>query len=519
MESEPLVLTLDFGTQSVRALIIDKLGNTLACVKEPYEQAYFSIKTGYCEQYPSYYWDKLCKVCKKLTKEQKELMDRVKCISMTCFRDTSVLLDENNEVIRPAILWLDQRLAEGKRKLPLLNRFLFKVVGMTDTIEMNMKRTAANWIQENEPENWAKTKHYVNISTYFVYRLVGDLVDSIGNQTGHYPIDFKHKKWYGKHALKQPIFGVSKEKCCRIVEAGDVLGRITKKCSEETGLKEGLVLIATGADKACETIGTGCLTKDMASISYGTASSIEVSNKKYIEPEQFLPSYPAAIPNLYNMEVQVYRGYWMITWFTKEFAKQESAEATIEKLAVEEYMNKKLLEVNPGCDGLVLQPYWGPGLKKPNARGAIIGFSDCHTLYHLYRAIIEGIAYALRDGLEGIERRQHAKVKEIAVSGGGSQSDAICQITADIFGVPVFRVQTYETASLGCAIVGYKYLGVYNSYEDAVKNMVRRSKIFYPNMDNHEKYDYLFKKVYLKMFGRLSDMYVDLKKFSKKYSD
>ena len=101
MESEPLVLTLDFGTQSVRALIIDKLGNTLACVKEPYEQAYFSIKTGYCEQYPSYYWEKLCKVCKKLTSEQKELMDRVKCISMTCFRDTSVLLDENNEVIRP----------------------------------------------------------------------------------------------------------------------------------------------------------------------------------------------------------------------------------------------------------------------------------------------------------------------------------------------------------------------------------------------------------------------------------
>ena len=112
MKLEPLVLTLDFGTQSVRALIIDKLGNTLACVKEPYEQAYFSIKTGYCEQYPSYYWDKLCKVCKKLTKEQKELMNRVKCISMTCFRDTSVLLDENNEVIRPSILWLDQRLAE-----------------------------------------------------------------------------------------------------------------------------------------------------------------------------------------------------------------------------------------------------------------------------------------------------------------------------------------------------------------------------------------------------------------------
>lgn len=514
MNNEPLVLTLDFGTQSVRALIINKSGETLAAEKAVYEQAYFSLKPGYCEQHPTYYWEKLCKVCKKITAEHADLMEQVKCISMTCFRDTAVLLDENNEVIRPSILWLDQRMAEGKKKLPLLNRFLFWIVGMSETADMNNRRTAAVWLQENEPENWKKVRHYVNISTYLVYRLVGELVDSVGNQVGHYPIDFKRKKWYKKSALKAPVFGVDPKLCCRIVEAGKPLGKITKKCSEETGLKEGLVLIATGADKACETIGTGCLTKDKASISYGTASTVEVSNKRYIEPEQFLPAYPAAIPNLYNMEVQIYRGYWMITWFSHEFAKQESVEASIEKLAVEEYLNKKLMEIKPGCDGLVLQPYWGPGLKRPNARGAIIGFSDCHTLYHVYRSIIEGIAYGLRDGLEGIQRRQHHKIKEIAVSGGGSQSDAICQITADIFGKPVFRVQTYETASLGCAIVGYKYLGVYKTYEEAVEHMVKRSITFEPNEENYKKYNKLFKKVYLKMFGRLSDIYKYIKKNS-----
>lgn len=518
MNENSLVLTLDFGTQSVRALIIDKDGQVLVNVKEQYEQAYFSIKPGYCEQYPQYYWDKLCKVCKELTANHKDLMDRVTCVSMTCFRDSSVLLDENNEVIRPSILWLDQRMAEGKKKLPLLQRVLFKIVGMTDTIDITHRRTAAVWLQENEPENWAKTKHYVNISTYFVYRLVGELVDSIGNQTGHYPIDFKKKKWYKETDLKYPIFGVDREMCCRIVQSGEVLGKITKKCSEETGLKEGLVLIATGSDKACETLGTGCLTKDKASISYGTASTIEVSNPKYIEPEQFLPAYPAAIPNLYNMEVQIYRGYWMITWFTKEFAKKESVEATIQKLAVEEYLNEKLLQIPPGSEGLVLQPYWGPGLKRPNAKGAIIGFSDCHTLYHVYRSIVEGVAYGLRDGLEGIEKRQHHKVDEIAVSGGGSRSDAICQITADIFGVPVYRVQTNETASLGCAIVAYKYLNVYKDYDEAVKNMVHKSVVFKPNQDNHEKYDVLFNKVYKKMFNKLSGIYLDIKEFNKKYT-
>lgn len=512
--NDKLVLTLDFGTQSVRAAIFDKFGNILAFEKEIYEKPYFSLKVGYCEQHPSYYWEKLCKVCKKLSQNSKDLMDKVECVSMTCFRDTAVLLDENNEVIRPSILWLDQRMAEGKKKMPLFNRTLYRIVGLKETADMNHRRTAAVWIQENEPENWAKTKKYVNISTYFVYKLVGELVDSIGNQTGHYPIDFKRKKWYKKSAIKAPVFGVRPDQCCKIVDAGEPLGKITPQCSKETGIKEGLVLIASGADKACETIGTGCLTKNMASISYGTASTIEVSNKKYIEPETFLPAYPAAVPNLYNMEVQIYRGYWMITWFSKEFAKQESVEATIKKLAVEEYFNKKLLEISPGCNGLVLQPYWGPTLKRPNARGAIIGFSDCHTLYHVYRSIVEGIAYGLRDGLEGIQKRQHAKITEIAVSGGGSKSDAICQITSDIFGVPVFRVQTNETAALGCAIVCYKYLGVYKTYEEAVNNMVRRTNVFYPNMENHKKYDVLFKKVYLKMFNRLSDMYVSLKKFS-----
>ena len=299
-------------------------------------------------------------------------------------------------------------------------------------------------------------------------------------------------------------------------QPGECLGEIKDTVADECGLPHGIKVYATGSDKACETVGLGALSKDIGAISYGTASTIEVSNQKYHEPEKFLPAYPAAVPNWYNMDVQIYRGYWMLTWFSREFAHELVNEAKIQEMAVEEILNSKLWTIPPGSDGLVLQPYWGPGLSRPLAKGAIIGFSDVHTMEHLYRAIIEGIAYALREGLEGIEKSQKHKVKRLMISGGGSQSDVICQITSDVFGLPVSRVQTFETTSLGAAIATFVAVGVYSSVEEAMSKMSRITSTFQPNQVAHKQYNYLYRKVYLKMFPQLKDVYKDIKKFDKK---
>lgn len=517
MEKEPYVLTLDFGTQSVRALIFNKRGETLAMKKIVYNPAYFSLQSGYCEQHADYYWRNMCEVTKRLSQEYGHLLSRVKACAITCFRDTAVFLDEQYRPIRPCILWCDQRMAECKKPLPLLHRFLFRLVGMSEAIRMNRKRTVYHWLEENEPETIQKTKHVMALSTYFIYQLTGQAKDSPSSYTGHYPINMKKGKWFNKRNLKYAIFDMPIAWFPTLVEPGTCIGEITAKSAEETGLPIGLKIYANGTDKGSETIGTGCLDKEIASISYGTASTIEVSNPKYIEPEPFLPSYPACIPNLFNMEVQIYRGYWMVTWFKKEFAAEETKEAEIQKMAVEEILNRKIMSIPPGSQGLVLQPYWGPGLRRPEAKGAIVGFSDYHTKLHVYRAIIEGIAYGLREGLEGIEKRQHKKVKHLMVSGGGSQSDAICQITADIFGLPVSRVQTFETASLGTAICAFKACGEFATYEEAVKAMVHRSQTFYPQEEAHAQYDYLYYHVYEKMYDRLKNMYKNVRKFNRKY--
>ena len=506
MTNEPLVLTLDFGTQSVRTALINKSGEIVYLSKKAYKPVSFALKKGYAEQFADFYWDNLTECLKKLSKECLGHLPDIAAMTVTTFRDSAVLLDKNNKPLRPVILWMDQRLAKAEEKLPAMHRFLFKLVGMKDTIDLNRTRTMAHWIKENEPEIWAKTEKYVNISTYINYRLTGELADSPGGLTGHYPLYYKKGEWYKEGAMKGRIFGIPNRMLPKVVKPGEVIGHLSEKVAKEVGLPKGIRLISGGSDKGCETIGLGCLTPDVGAISYGTACTIEVSNPKYHEPEPFLPAYAAAVPNLYNLDVQIYRGYWMLKWFATEFANELEKEANENNVPIEEILDEWLNDVGVGSDGLMLQPYWGPGLARPLAKGAIIGFSNIHTRKHIYRAIVEGIAYALREGLESIEKSQKQRVKSIRISGGGSFSDEICQITADIFGLEVSRVQTSETTSLGAAIATFTAIGEFEDAHDAVEHMVKITKTFKPNMDNHEIYDSLYKDIYLKVYPRLNPL-------------
>lgn len=509
-EKSKYVLTIDYGTQSVRVAVIDNKGKFIAFEQEKYKTPYFSEKPGFCEQDPNYYFECMCKAAQRLSERNKDLLKKCMSISSTCFRDSVVFLDENIKPVRPSIIWLDQRQAKLKRKIPLVYSVAFFLVGMRETIILNRKRTPALWVQENEPEIWKKVRYYVPMNLYLNYLLIGVLKDSASNMIGHFPINFKTGKNYSKNAPKGCIYGVDPELVPEAAKVGETLGNITKEGSSKTGFPEDLPYIATGYDKSCEALGCGAIDSSFAHISYGTASSIAVVRKKYFEPEPFLPSYKTCYPGFYSGEVQIYRGYWMLRWFSEEFAEKQSVEANIENMAIEEVLNKKLMEIKPGCDGLVLQPYWGPGLSRPLAKGAIIGFYDVHTKYHIYRAIIEGIAFALKEGLDSIRKRTHKPIEYITVSGGGSKSDAICQITADIFGINVLKSQTYESSSLGCAMSQFISLGVFKSPEKAKDAMVRYEKTFLPNPKAVKEYKVLYNSIYKKIYPRLKGVYKEL---------
>ena len=216
------------------------------------------------------------------------------------------------------------------------------------------------------------------------------------------------------------------------------------------------------------------------------------------------------------MDVQIYRGYWMLKWFASEFASELEKEARLRDVAIEAILDEWLNDVPAGSDGLILQPYWGPGLARPLAKGAIIGFSNVHTRKHIYRAIVEGIAFALREGLESIEKSQAQKVKSLRISGGGSMSDEVCQITADIFGLEISRVQTIESTSLGAAIATFTAMKEFKDVHEAVQNMTKFSQTFKPNKENHVLYDRIYHNVYLKIYPRLKPLNIEINNIFKR---
>jgi sugar (pentulose or hexulose) kinase len=509
----PLALTIDFGTQSVRVTIFNKQGDILAIKRKVYEPTYHSEKPGYAEHDASFYWENLRDVTQQLKQDEPELLSQVTTSAMTAFRGTAIMLDADKKPVRKVILWLDQRLAKFE-PFSLFHNIAYKIIGLYETAKLNSRRTMARWVRQNEPENWKKVRYYVALSTYFNYLITGELTDSAANMIGHYPLDFITSKWYKPSHIKAAIFNIPISMLVPLKKPGELLGKITKEASTYLGLPEGLPIYAAGPDKAAETLGTGCLTNDVANLSYGTSVSMTIPSKTYIEPEPFLPGYPSSLPNLYNIEVHINRGYWMISWFRDNFAHKETAESMIDKMAVEEKLNEQMMKIPPGSEGLVLSPYWGPGLRRPEAKGAIIGWSDVHTKVHFYRAIVEGVAFGIQEGFLGMQKRMKHRVKEIRVSGGGSKSDAICQITADIFNLPVSRVQTNETSSLGTAIAAFLASKDFQTPEEAVASMVRVTKTFTPNQEAAKRYSYLYKKVYAKIYPKLINLYRDLIKFN-----
>jgi sugar (pentulose or hexulose) kinase len=172
-----------------------------------------------------------------------------------------------------------------------------------------------------------------------------------------------------------------------------------------------------------------------------------------------------------------------------------------------------ITDIPPGSMGLTLQPYWSPGVKLPGieAKGAVIGFGDVHTRAHLYRSILEGIAYALKEGAMRTERKTGVKIEKIRVSGGGSQSKNALQLTADIFNMPVEKPHTFETSALGAAIIAAVGLKVYPDFKTAIQNMCHIGEIYEPVPENVRIYDKLFNRVYRRMYRKLKPLYNDIR--------
>jgi sugar (pentulose or hexulose) kinase len=509
------ILAIDNGTQSIRALLFDARGTLVA--KERVEvEPYYSAHPGWAEQDPELYWSSVCEACRRLWDSSPVAKEAVGGVALTTQRATMINVDQAGHPLRPAIVWLDQRRTEGLRPVGGMWGVAFSLVRMAETVAYFQAEAEANWIRTHQPETWEDTHKYLFLSGFLTHRLVGRFVDSVGCQVGYVPFDYRRLTWAGPRDWKWRALPVDPQLLPELVPPGEILGEITPAAAEGTGIPAGLPVVAAAADKACEVIGAGCLEPHIGCLSYGTTATINTTHQKYVEAIPMIPPYPAAVPGAYTLEIQIFRGYWMVSWFKREFGHREQQLADERGVAPEDLFDELVNAVPPGSMGLVLQPYWSPGVKVPGpeAKGAVIGFGDVHTRAHVYRAILEGLAYALREGAERCQRRTGVTMSEIRVAGGGSQSDAAMQITADIFGLPTARPHVYEASGLGAAIDAAVGLGIHSDFKTAVAEMTRVGRQFEPDEASRSLYDALYRDVYLKMYRRLRPLYDQIRRIT-----
>lgn len=489
-----LLLAIDVGTQSVRALLFDRDGERVARAQVPLEPAFTAPQPGAAEQDCAVYWQALVQAVTALWPQHDPA--RVAALALTTQRGTVVCADAQGTPLRPAIVWPDQRLATAPPPLGPLWTALFGVAGARALLRHLQRQAEANWLAQHEPALWQRTARYGLLSAWLTQQLTGEWVDSVASQVGYLPFDYRRQQWARRHDWHWRALAVRCEQLPRLVAPAARLGTLAAGAATALGLPAGLPVIAAAADKACEVLGCGALEPGTAQLSFGTAAAINCTLPHYVEVERLLPAYPAALPGAFNAELHVPRGFWLVSWFKREFGGDESQ------------FDALLAATLPGATGLTALPHWSPGLRDPGpeAKGAVIGFGDVHTRAHLYRALIEGIVMQLRAGRDRIEHRTGQRFARLVVAGGGSQSDGAMQIAADVFGLPAERPRWSDASALGAAMLAAAGLGWHADVRAAVQAMARPGRVFTPQPEAVRLYDALYADVFRPLGGVLAPL-------------
>jgi sugar (pentulose or hexulose) kinase len=501
------LLALDIGTQSVRALAFGPEGTLVAAARVPVEP-YVSPHPGWAEQDPDVYWTAAAEACARLWSEGLDPRSIV-ALAPTCQRGTVVVVDAAGRPLRPAIVWLDGRRVLDERPIGGLTGLAFRVAGVADTVAAFQADAESNWIRRSEPEVWSRIARYGLLSAFVAERLTGHWVDAAAAQVGYLPFDFRRFRWASPGDWRWTVCGIDPAWLPELVMPGGMLGELAPRAATQLGLPAGLPVVATAGDKACEVLGVGALEPSIGAVSLGTTATFSSTHRRYVEAIPLVPPYPAAVPGAWNLEVAIFRGFWTVEWFLRELGAPERERAATLGVAPETLLDGLLASTPPGAQGLIAQPTWSPGVRTPGpeAKGAIIGFGDVHTRAHVYRSIVEGLAHALREGAERSSRRAGVRFREIRAAGGGARSEAVLQVVADVFGLPVAVPQTHEASGLGAAIVAAAAVGIHPSVEAAAAAMAHVGARRDPDPAAHEIHDAIHREVYRPMYGRLRPLY------------
>jgi xylulokinase len=492
-------LGIDLGTSSVKLLLMNEKGLTVASTTEEYDVFY--PHTGWAEQNPNDWFKATCDGIKKLISNNKINAAEIDGISFSGQMHGLVIVDKNGDIIRPAILWCDQR---TEAQCDYLNN----VIGQEKISKLTGNKALTGftapkvlWVKENEPENFSKIYKVLLPKDFINYKLSGIFASDVSDASGTLFFDVKNRCW-SKEMLE--ILHMKEEWLPKVFESSSVTGTVSKEASLLTGLNEGTKIIAGAGDQAAGAIGTGIVEPGILSVALGTSGVVFTASDTYIvDNENRLHSFCDASSKYHQMGVMLCAAQ-CLKWWTED----------VNNIDFDILLNEA--EKSPvGSNGVIFLPYL-MGERTPysdaNARGVFFGMSVTSTRGDLTRAILEGVSFALRDSLE-IIKDMKMDVIEVRVSGGGARSYLWRSILSDIFNTKVSLINSQDGPAYGAAILASVGAGLYSSVTDACKSLISVKETIEPNIKNISRYDAIY-DLYKDLYPNLKDSFKKLSKLN-----
>jgi len=478
------VLGLDLGTSSLKGILINRNGHIVAEASSEYPL--YMPRTGYSEQDPNHWTQAAVIVIKRLLDEVADIKDSLEGISFSGQMHSLVLLDEQDKPLRNTILWNDMRTSSQCGRI--MDDLGEDIIHITKNIALEgFTLPKLLWIQENEPEIWQKSRHFLLPKDYLGFFLTGNKQMEYSDAAGTLMLDVENKIWSEQIAN---AFNIPDTLFPKLVESTDKIGVLKPALKTEFGFSADIPVFAGGADNACSAIGAGITSLGRAMASIGTSGvflSYEDGGRDYNGKLHYFNH--AVKDSFYSMGVSLAAGH-SLNWFKQTFAENESFDSLLHGISD--------LPIGP----LLFTPYI-KGERTPHAdsriRGSFIGVDTNHTRKHFTKAVLEGITFSLKDSQSLIENVAEHAFHSIVSVGGGAKNPDWLQMQADIFNAPVIALKTEQGPAMGAAIIAAVGAGWFDDINACVAEFVTYKDEIRPIAANSERYKEvyaLYKQIY-----------------------
>ncbi len=491
------LLGLDIGTTGTKALLIDQDGGIVARAVSEYELA--TPRPNWAEQNPADWWQATCQTIQSVLAEAGGAGDEVAGLGLSGQMHGSVFLDENDEVIRPAILWCDQRTADQCE-------WITEQVGAEDVVAETCNPVLTGftapkiiWLRQNEPANYERVRKVLLPKDYVRFRLTGEYATEVSDASGTSLFNVPQRRWSD---LILERIDLPRELLPDVYESPEVSGQITQTAAQATGLAVGTPVVGGGGDQAAGAVGNGIVTTGVFSSTVGTSGVVFAHLDEPLMDEQLRThTFCHAVPDKWHVMGVVLSAGGSFRWLRDNLCRHEIAQSKESGRDPYEYMTEAAADVPPGAEGLVFLPYLTgerTPYANPNAKGVFFGLTLRHTRAHIIRAVMEGVAFAMRDSFE-IIRGMGVETAQVRASGGGARSKLWRQIQADVTGQAHCTINVDEGPAFGVALLASVGTGIYGSVPEACSATISVIDELVPNPTRtqlYEGYYHLYQELY-----------------------